>query len=83
MEKSVLTADRGFASFHFFLHAERVGCRYVVRANDAYVRNLLGTASLPDALDTHITLYLTRSRAKEFFFIIYAPFQYHFALCKF
>ena len=66
LEKTVLAADRGFASFNFFLHAEQVGCHYVVRANDAYVRNLLGSASLPDALDTHIKLYLTRSRATGF-----------------
>ena len=62
-EHTVLTADRGFASFNFFLHAERTGCHYVVRANDAYVRNLLGTASLPNVMDTRITRYLTRSRA--------------------
>jgi len=66
LDKTVLTADRGFVSFNFFLHAERSSCRYVVRANDAYVRNLLGTATLPDVLDTHITLYLTRSRATGF-----------------
>lgn len=65
-EKTVITADRGFVSFNFFLHAKQSGCHYVVRAKDAYVRALLGTTSLPDTLDTHVTRYLMRSSAKKF-----------------
>ena len=65
-ERAVLTADRGFASYNFFIHAQQLGCNYVVRANDAYVRNLLGIESLPGVLDTRVTRYLTRSSAKAY-----------------
>ena len=61
----ILVADRGFASYNVFAHALEKGFFFAIRAKDINTKRLMGTVSLPDAVNQWVDVILTRSNAKK------------------
>ena len=61
----ILVADRGFASYNVFAHALEKGFFFAIRAKDINTKRLMGTVSLPDAVNQWVGVILTRPNAKK------------------
>jgi hypothetical protein len=61
----VFIGDRGFSSYNFFAHAKEKGMLFLVRAKDINVRRLLKLETLPDRIETHAKVILTRTQSAK------------------
>jgi hypothetical protein len=61
----IIIADRGFASYNVFAHAINKGVFFLIRAKDINVKRLLNTETLPEHLDKHVDIILTRTHSKK------------------
>lgn len=61
----VFIADRGFSCYNFFAHAMENGIFFLVRSKDINARRLLNLQTLPERLDEHVDIILTRSQSKK------------------
>ena len=59
----VFIADRGFACYNFYAHAIEKGIYFLVRAKDINVKRLLNIETLPDRIDTNVSIILSRSKS--------------------
>ena len=59
----IFIADRGFASYNVFAHAQENGRLFLVRAKDINVRRFLNLETLPDSIDTSVDLILSRTQS--------------------
>lgn len=64
-EKVILTADRGYPSFHVITHAERKGWNYVIRTKDIGSNGITSSISTDtDEFDIDFHTLLTTSRSR-------------------
>ena len=61
----IFIADRGFSCYNFFAHAIEKGFFFLVRMKDINAKRLLGLHSLPEQLDAHAEIILTRNQSKK------------------
>lgn len=61
----IFIADRGFSCYNFFAHAKEKDLFFIVRAKDINVQRLLNLELLPNQLDTHAEIILTRTQSKK------------------
>ena len=61
----IFIADRGFASYNVFAHAQ-INCRlFLIRAKDINTRRFLNLDALPDTIDTSVELILSRTQSAK------------------
>lgn len=66
--KRILTADRGFGSYNFYLHAGKAGVRYLVRITEKKAQGILGEElfrRLDASPDITVTRRLVRHQRKS------------------
>ena len=61
----IFIGDRGYSSYNLFAHAKENSALFMVRAKDINVKRLLGIDALPDSIDEHVDIILSRSQAKK------------------
>jgi hypothetical protein len=74
----IFIADRGFSCYNFFAHAMENNFLFIVRAKDLNVKRLLKLDALPDNIDTHVDIILTRSQSKKRMLRPYLAEQYRY-----
>ena len=61
----IFIADRGFASYNVFAHAQENGRFFLIRAKDINVQRFLSLETLPDSIDTSVDLILSRTQSAK------------------
>lgn len=63
----IVIADRGYESYHVFIHIEEKGWKYVIRVKDKSSRSIVSTLDLPstETFDETFQFILTRKQTKE------------------
>ena len=61
----IFIADRGFASYNVFAHAQESGRFFLIRAKDINARRFLNLETLQDSIDTRVDLILSRTQSAK------------------
>jgi len=61
----IFIADRGFASYNIFAHAQENSRLFLIRTKDINARRFLDLDTLPDNIDTSIDLILSRTQSAK------------------
>ena len=61
----IFIADRGFASYNVFAHAQESGRLFLIRAKDINVRRFLNLETLPDSIDARVDLIISRTQSAK------------------